>query len=90
MPDLTLTLNELLAAELRAHAARNSLSGAQVARNADLPPMYVHRRLSGAASITVEDLVAICEAIGVNPLDVLGQLLAAGAEPAHPPVVAGT
>lgn len=68
-------VNDYVAAELRAAAARKKISGAQVARNLDLPPMYAHRRFSGDREITVTDLVRLSHSIGVEPLDVLAQVL---------------
>lgn len=69
------SLNDTVAAELRAAAARRSIPRAQVARNVGLPAMYVHRRFSAEVDISVGDLVRLCEGIGVEPLDVLAQVL---------------
>lgn len=88
VPDLS--LNDRLAAELRTAATRKGLNPAQVARQANLPPLWVHARFSGLSAISVEDLVVLCAAMDVSPLDVLGQILTAGAQPSSPPAVAGT
>jgi hypothetical protein len=77
VPDVLDLVNDAVAAELRAAAARKGISGAQVARNLDLPPMYAHRRFSASVDITVTDLVRICRGIQVEPLDVLAQVLTA-------------
>lgn len=69
------TLNDSVAAELRAAAARRSITRAQVARNLDLPTMYVHRRFAANVDISVADLVRLARGIGVEPLDVLAQVL---------------
>lgn len=68
-------LNQTVAAELRSAAARRNLSGAQLARNSGLPGMYVHRRLNGTATISVEDLIELSRGIGVEPLDMFAQIL---------------
>lgn len=75
MTGTPLSVNDLVAAELRAHAARKGVTGRGVADRLDLPPMWVQRRLSGTATVSVEDLVRISEGIGVYPLDVLAQVL---------------
>lgn len=76
MPELTtLAINDAVAAELRACAARKGLNGTQVAHHAGVPKMYVHRRLSQGVEISVGDLVLLSQAIGVAPLDVLAQSL---------------
>lgn len=85
-----LTLNDELAAALRAAARGAGYSTTDIAARADLPPLYVHLRLSGEATISVEDFVELCRAIGVDAPSALGQVLTVGAVPGHPPaVVAG-
>lgn len=73
MTTLTRTVNDAVAAELRAALGRKGLTGAALARVLDFPPIYVSRRLSAAVAITVEDLVVLCEGLGVEPLDVLAE-----------------
>lgn len=68
-------LNDAVAAELRAAAARRSIKHRQVARNLGLEPMYVSRRFSASVDISVADLVRLSRGIGVEPLDVLAQVL---------------
>lgn len=68
-------LNDAVAAELRAAAARRNVSGAEVARRAGLPPLYVQRRLAGDAKLSVGDLMMISEGIGCHTLDVVAQVL---------------
>lgn len=76
MPDMTTTsINDAVAAELRACAARKGLNGTQVAQHAGVPKMWVHRRLSAGVEISVGDLVLLAAAMGVEPLDVLAQSL---------------
>lgn len=87
----SLTFNDQLAAELRAIAGRKNLSSPAVGRNAELPPMYVHRRMNGLATISVEDLVVLCRGLEVDALDVLAQVLERTTPPegATPAAVAG-
>lgn len=68
-------LNDTVAAELRSQAARKNVTRAQVARNLGLPTMYVQRRFVADAEISVTDLVKLARGIGVEPLDVLAQVL---------------
>lgn len=71
-----LTVNEAVAAELRAAAGRRGVYVPAIALTAGLPDMYVRRRLKAQAQISVEDLVALCVALEVYPLDVLASALA--------------
>lgn len=84
MPTLnTSPINESVAAELRAHAARKNITGRNLADRLELPAMWVSRRLSATVAISVDDLVTLSDGIGVYPLDVLAQALTAiGEEPA--------
>lgn len=79
----TLTIGERLATELRAAAARRSLSGAALARRIGQPPLWVQRRLSGAVDCTLEDLVTLCDGLDAYVLDVVGQVLADAGLLAH-------
>lgn len=71
-----LTVNEAVAAELRASAARRQKSIPQIAVDASMPDKAVRARMNGAVAISIEDLVAICAAIETYPIDVLAQALA--------------
>lgn len=71
-----LSVNEAVAAELRAAAARRQQTVPQIAVTASMPDKYVRARLNAAVQISLEDLVAICAALKVYPLDVLAQALA--------------
>lgn len=68
-------VNERVATELRAAAARHNTSGAAIARRVGLPALYVQRRLAGAAAVSVDDLILISEGIGCHAIDVLAQVL---------------
>jgi hypothetical protein len=70
-----LTVNEAVAAELRAASARRQVSIPQIAVNASMPDKYVRNRLSAAVQISVDDLVTLCAALEIYPLDVLAQAL---------------
>lgn len=76
-------LNDAIATELRAAAARHNTSGASIARRLDVPPLYVQRRLAGSAAVSVVDLIMIAEGIGCHPLDVLAQVLTDRDRPAR-------
>lgn len=73
--DTTPTVNDQTATELRAAAARAGITGAGLARRIARPPLWVQRRLSGTATITLEDLVLLCGGLGVHVLDVVAQVL---------------
>lgn len=68
-------MNDAVAAELRAAAARRKASGRELGRRLEIPDMWVSRRMSGTVEISVADLVLLCDAIGVYPLDVMAQAL---------------
>ena len=65
----------LVAAELRAAAARRNLTQAAIAERLGVDYMWVNRRLNGITHVTVPDLIILCEAIGAHALDVLAQTL---------------
>lgn len=64
------SINERVAAELRAAAARNRISGADLARSLAETPIWISRRLSANVQISVEDFARLCDAIGIDPADV--------------------
>lgn len=68
-------LNASVAAELRAAVARKNIPRSHVAEELDVPVWWVHRRLAGDVEISVGDLVRLSYAIGVEPLDVLAQVI---------------
>lgn len=64
------TLNERAAAELRAAAARNRITNADLARSLAETPIWISRRLSASVQISLEDFARLCAAIGIEPADV--------------------
>ena len=61
---------QLVAAELPAHAARNEITGADLARRLGVSESYVSRRLGDQVPTDPDALEAMAEAMGV-PLDEL-------------------
>lgn len=62
-----------VAGEIRAIAARQGVSHADLARRIDRTPMWLSRRLSPSTlqPMTVDDLQLIAAALEVDPADVL-------------------
>lgn len=76
MPDIATDptisgLNDLAAAEIRAIAARKSVSNTALAARLGVTPMWLSRRLRGLTPMTLDDVAAICEALDVELVDVL-------------------
>lgn len=71
------SLNDSLAAKLRGSAAELKMSGAALATSLDKSPLWVSRRLTGTVALSVEDLVTICDALSVDPAEVLASVLPA-------------
>lgn len=65
------TVNESVAAELRVASARTQTTAAGIAEQIDQNAMWVSRRLRGVVDLTVEDVVSICRAMNVDPVDLL-------------------
>jgi len=55
----------VVSAELRAEAARQRLSGRELARRLDLTPVYVARRLSGQVEPSASDLASFAAVLQV-------------------------
>ena len=60
------------AGELRAQKMREHWSIDQIANRAGLARSTVDRALKGSSAISVEVLVPLCEAMGLNALTLLG------------------
>ena len=60
------------AANLRAELARQRMSGRELARRLDVPPSWVHRRLTAEQEISVDDLVRIAAVLNVPAVSLLG------------------
>lgn len=65
--------SQAAAANLRAALARRRMSGRELARQLDKPPMWVHRRLAGEQAITIDDLTLIAGVLGITPASLLEQ-----------------
>lgn len=65
-PDPT-PFRELLAAEVRAHLARQRLSNRKFARMLGLQPTWVDRRLNGTTPMTADDIDLFASALGLTP-----------------------
>ena len=63
---------QALAANIRAELARQRISGRELARLLDEQPSWVHRRLSAAQEITVDDLYRIASVLNVPAQTLLG------------------
>lgn len=68
--------------QLREALEARGMSQAKLAMTLGVTQMWVQRRLSGATRLTVDDLVAICGALGLDPRELLP------APPAAPPAAA--
>lgn len=73
-PVLT-SVSERIAEELRAILGRANKSRRALARDLDVDPMWVSRRLTGSQPFTVEDVVRICRALEVDPMPLLEHAL---------------
>mgnify|MGYP001118261691 CR=1 FL=1 len=56
-----------VSAELRAELARQGFNVQSFARHSNLPVSTLHKTLKGKRVVDVEDLFAICDALGVEP-----------------------
>lgn len=69
------TLNEHVAAEIRAELGRQNRSQASLAAALGWSPVYFSRRMTGSVAFTIHDLGAITTELGVP----LAALMPAGA-----------
>lgn len=58
---------ELLAAEVRAHLARQRLSNRKFARMLGLQPTWIDRRLNGTTPMTADDIELFANALHLTP-----------------------
>lgn len=54
--------------EIRAWVGRRDLSQSDIARKLGVPPSWMSKRLSGGTELSLEDLFAISEVLGVSPI----------------------
>jgi transcriptional regulator with XRE-family HTH domain len=62
---MTQSLNDTVAAEVRAELGRQRVTGAELAKRLGVSGVWVSRRLSGHQSLTTDDLEAISTALAV-------------------------
>jgi transcriptional regulator with XRE-family HTH domain len=65
------TYGELVAAEVRAQAARKRITGARLAAATDMGPMSMSRRITGRQAFDVDELAAVAAVLGVRVQDLL-------------------
>ena len=69
-------LTEAIAAELRAEKGRQRLSQRALADLIGRDQSYVSKRLNGQASLTLDEYVTLCQALGCRPDEMLRRVLA--------------
>jgi transcriptional regulator with XRE-family HTH domain len=62
----TQPLAPFVAAEIRAEMARQNLTSAALALRVGRPKQTVHRWTAGQTPVAVDDLPAVCEALGIT------------------------
>ncbi|WP_141886000.1 helix-turn-helix domain-containing protein [Leucobacter komagatae] len=70
---LQIHVERTAAANARAQAARQKLSGREIARRLDFSPVYVSRRLSGEVEFSESDLHSFASVLGVTAATLLGE-----------------
>lgn len=73
-------LREVAAEEIRALLARRRMSHAELARRTGLKRSTISRRMTGETALDLDDLEAIAEVLGVEPVELLGLAEKAGGE----------
>lgn len=63
----------IAAGNARAEAARQKISGREIARRLDLPQMYVSRRLSGEVEFSESDLRRFAQVLNISAATLLGE-----------------
>ena len=66
MPTVRASYGELVAAEVRAQAARKRVTGARLAAALDMSAMSMSRRLTGRQPFDVEELAVVADTLGVQ------------------------
>lgn len=67
----TTTFARSVASEIRAHMARAGMTQNQLAIALGWSPAYLSRRLTGAVDLTLAELEAIADALGVTVTELL-------------------
>lgn len=81
----TSTVSEWVAGEVRAHIARQRITGVELAKRMGASQRYVSRRLKGDTPIDVDDLVRIADALDVPVTDLLPSTVRSGRDTAGYP-----
>lgn len=72
-------LTEAIAAELRAERGRRRVPQTRLAAAIGRNQSYVSTRLNGHGSLTIDELVIICDALGIRADELLARVLASHA-----------
>ena len=64
---------EAVAGEIRAEVARQRLTLRTLAETTDITPSTLSRRMADPASLSFDELVAICSALGITPSALLAR-----------------
>lgn len=64
---------EAVAGEIRAEVARQRLTLRTLAETTDITPSTLSRRMADPASLSFDELVAICSALGITPAALLAR-----------------
>jgi len=72
-PEISYSLSEAVAAEIRAEIARRGLRRPAFAASIGVPPHWLTNRLNGSVSINLEDLDRIAVGLGLNPNELLAR-----------------
>lgn len=59
-------IRKVIAGEVRAHLGREQISKAELARTASISTTSIHRKLKGDVSFTVEELLRVEKALGLE------------------------
>lgn len=59
-------IRKAIAGEVRAHLGRDEIPGAELARRSDISPAAINRKIKGDVSFTVEELLRVEKALGLE------------------------
>lgn len=72
---MSINLNGSVAAEIRALMARKGHRQKDLCQHLGMSPSALSARLNGKAPMTIDEVVAICEWMGVDPVMVVSNAL---------------
>lgn len=70
-PDSAGWFTAAVAAELRAHMARQRVSGREVARRLHVSAQWISLRTKGASPLSTDEIERICDVLGITPQQLL-------------------